>query len=353
MKNLIVATIIFVLLACDKNEDQNPPSQNAYFPPTSGSTWETTTPSQLGWNTSQIQPLLDFLDQKNSKSFLILVNGRIVIESYFNEHTAATPWYWASAGKTLTATAVGIAQQQGLLHLEDPVSTHLGSGWSSLTPQQENQITIRHLLTMTSGLDDQSHGECVLPECLEYSANAGTPWAYSNVYVLLQKIVAQASGQSWESFFNTNLKNKIGMSGTWMQMNALSVYFSTTRSMARFGLLALRQGEWQDQAVVPQGYMEQATSVSQNLNNAYGYLWWINGQENYHLPQTQLEFQGSLIPNGPSDMYMALGKNDQKIYVIPSRNMVVIRMGESAEGTNFTLSKFDDVLWQKINAVIN
>lgn len=353
MKNLLIAISVLMLLACDNHEGNDPTSQTMYFPPLSGNTWETQTPAELGWNEPQIQPLFDFLEQKHTKGFIILVNGRMVIEHYFNGHSASTPWYWASAGKTLTASAVGIADQQGILDLDDAVSNHLGTGWTSLTPAQESQITIRHLLTMTSGLDDQSHGDSVLPECLEYSANAGSRWAYSNVYVLLQKIVAQASGQSWETYFNTNIKNKIGMSGAWTQMDALSVYFSNTKSMARFGLLALNQGQWDGEIIVSENYMAQATSVSQNVNDAYGFLWWINGQSSYHLPQTQFEFQGSLIPDGPDDMYMALGKNDQKIYVIPSKNMVVVRMGESAEGTNFALSEFDNQLWQKINAVVN
>ena len=82
-------------------------------------------------------------------------------------------------------------------------------------------------------------------------------------------------------------------------------------------------------------------------------MWWLNGKDSYHLPQTQLEFQGKLIPSAPDDMYCALGKNDQKIYVVPSKKLVIVRMGESAEGTNFALSGFDEALWKKINLVIN
>ncbi|MCB0447174.1 MAG: serine hydrolase, partial [Gelidibacter sp.] len=67
------------------------------------------------------------------------------------------------------------------------------------------------------------------------------------------------------------------------------------------------------------------------------------------------EFSGSLIPNAPNDMYAALGKNDQKIYVVPSKKLVVIRMGDVAnpENPTFGLSGFDDELWQKINALTN
>ena len=80
-------------------------------------------------------------------------------------------------------------------------------------------------------------------------------------------------------------------------------------------------------------------------------MWWLNGKSSYHLPQSQFQYTGSIIPNGANDMFMALGKNDQKIYVIPSKKMVVIRMGDAADTSNLALSDFDNILWQKINAL--
>lgn len=327
------------------------PQETMYFPPLSGTIWETKSTTDLNWNASAKQPLLDYLQLKNTKSFIILINGRIVMENYFNGHTATSPWYWASAGKTLTAAATGIAAQNGFISINTKISDYLGQGWTSLTANQENQITVKNLLTMTSGLDDVSNADCVTPECLTYLAPAGTRWAYHNVYVKLQDVVASASGQSWDNYFSTNLKNKIGMTGTWIPTGDLSVYWSTTRSMARFGLLMLNQGKWNNEQVLDQNYAIAATTPSQEINKSYGYLWWINGESSFHLPQSQFTFPGSIIPSGPSDMYMALGKNDQKIYVIPSKKMVVIRMGDAADEQTAALSDFDEVLWQKINAL--
>ena len=105
--------------------------------------------------------------------------------------------------------------------------------------------------------------------------------------------------------------------------------------------------------IISEDYLSQATNTSQEINKAYGYLWWLNGKSTYHLPTTQIEFKGELIPKAPTDMFAALGKNDQKIYVVPSKKLVIIRMGDSAEGTNFALSDFDDELWAKINAFID
>jgi len=349
---------LLVVLFCSScssgSTDPTPvPLETTYYPPLTGDVWETKSVNDLGWKQTAVQPLLDYLALKNSKGFIILVNGRIVMENYFNGHSASTGWYWASAGKTLTATMTGIAQQEGLLNINNKVSDYIGTGWTSMPLAKENLITNKHLLSMTSGIEDVANGDDVTPAKLTYKADAGTRWAYHNVYVKLQDVVAQASGQTWSNYFNTKLRDKIGMTGAWFQIDNNSVYYSTTRSMARFGLLMLNKGKWENTTILNETYFNEATNTSQYINLGYGYLWWLNGKSSYHLPQSQLQFNGSLIPTGPNDMFMALGKNDQKIYVIPSKKMVVIRMGDVANPSNptFGLSGFDEELWTKISAL--
>lgn len=348
---------ILALISCSSesgSSSSNPPESTIYFPPLEESSlWETKSLSSLGWNENAVTPLLSYLEEKHTKGFIILVDGKIVMENYFNGHSATSNWYWASAGKTLTATMVGIAEQEDHLNSNDRVSDYLGQGWTSLPVTKENLITNKHLLTMTSGLEDIDNGDCVEPDCLTYKADAGTRWAYHNVYVKLQDVVASAVSTTYSNYFNTKLRNKIGMNGAWIQSGNNSVYWSTTRSMARFGLLMLNKGKWNNEVIVNESYCTAATNTSQNINLGYGYLWWLNGKSSYHLPQTQIQFPGSIIPEGPNDMFMALGKNDQKIYVIPSRKMVIVRMGEAADNVNLALSDFDEVLWEKINALIN
>lgn len=355
-KYLFLMSITFLAFGCSNSDTivqppTNPADEAMYFPPNDGSSvWENKSIASLGWNQNAVQPLLDYLQLKNSKSFMILVNGKIVLENYFNNHSATALWYWASAGKTLTSTVTGIAEQEGILNSNNKVSSYLGTGWTSAPLAKENGITCRNLLTMTSGLDD-SLGDDVSPANLQYVADAGTRWAYHNVYVKLQDVVAQASGQTWSSYFNTKLRDKIGMTGIWNLSGGLSVYYSNTRSMARFGLLILNKGKWNGTTILNENYFTSATTTSQNINLGYGCLWWLNGKTSYRLPQSQFTFSGSIIPNGANDMFMALGKNDQKIYVIPSKNMVIIRMGDAADTVNLALSDFDNTLWQKINAL--
>lgn len=343
-----------MLISCGSDDASTPTNseETMYFPPIGSSSWETKTAASLGWNQAQVQPLLDYLALKNTKSFMVLHNGQIVMEHYFNGHSASETWYWASAGKTLTATVTGIAENEGFLSINNKVSDYLGTGWTSIPLAKENLITNKHLLTMTSGLND-ALGDDVSPSNLQYVADAGSRWAYHNVYVKLQDVVAEATNQTWNNYFNTKLRNKIGMSGFWFSLDGLSIYRSDTRSMARFGLLALNNGKWENNQIVPANYMQNATTTSQNINLAYGYMWWLNGKSSFRLPQTQLQFNGKLITTAPDDMYCALGKNDQKIYVIPSKKLVIIRMGDAADDSNFALSDFDEVLWEKISAVIN
>jgi len=350
----LIALILLFSCSSDNNSTDEDPSNILYFPPVNSEIWETVTPTDLGWNESELQPLLDYLESKNTKGFMILYNGRIVAgtESYMNGHTAASPWYWASAGKTLTSTVTGIAQEAGLIDIDSKVSDYLGTGWTTAPLEKENLITCKNLLSMNSGLDD-SLGDDVSPDNLQYVADAGTRWAYHNVYVKLQDVIAQASSQTWSNYFNSKLRDPIGMTGSWFQLGDLSVYASTTRSMARFGLLIYAKGKWENTQIISETFLNEATNTSQNINQAYGYLWWLNGKSYFHLPQSQLEFNGELIPNAQSDMFAALGKNDQKIYIVPSKKLVVIRLGDAADGENFALSTFDNDLWAKINALIN
>nr|WP_314895966.1 serine hydrolase [uncultured Flavobacterium sp.] len=354
-KTIYSLLFAFLCMSCSsESADPTPtpaPTETLYFPPLTGTTWETKSIASLGWKQAAVQPLLDYLELKHSKGFIILVNGRIVMENYFNGHAAMTNWYWASAGKTLTATLTGIAQQEGLLNINNKVSQYIGTGWTSETLAKENLITCKNLLTMTSGIEDIANGDDVSPASLQYKADAGTRWAYHNVYVKLQDVIAQASGQTWNTYFNAKLRDKIGMDGTWFQSGNNSVYGSSTRSMARFGLLMYNKGKWDNTVILNENYFNEATNTSQNINLGYGYLWWLNGKANYHLPQSQATFQGSIIPTAPNDMFMALGKNDQKIYVVPSKKMVVIRMGDAADNVNLALSDFDETLWEKISAL--
>lgn len=345
-----------LLLGCKKDlaAPIAQPGDSLYFPPP-GNTWAQISPASLGWNEAALPALYDLLEQKQTKAFLILYNGHIVLERYFGRFTADSSWYWASAGKTLTAALVGIAQHQGKLDIGNRTSQYLDQGWTSLPLAKENNITIRHQLTMTTGLDDATgDADCTQPACLQFKADAGTRWAYHNApYTLLDKVLEQATGTTFNSYFRQQVGSRIGMDGTWVRVGYNNVLFSTARSMARFGILMLHKGKWQDQTVLPDAaYQNSQISSSQPLNPSYGYLTWLNGKDRHMLPTLQFVFSGSLVPNAPADLFAALGKNDQKLYVVPSKKLVVVRMGESAGNVRMAVSSFDNELWGALNQVI-
>ncbi|HMQ76939.1 MAG TPA: serine hydrolase [Flavobacteriales bacterium] len=325
--------------------------QSLYFPPLGPGTWDTLSPSALGWCPDRLDSLIDFVGSRNTKAFLILKDGKIVLEHYYGTFTQDSLWYWASAGKTLTAMLTGIAQEEGFLGINQPSSAYLGTGWTSCSPPQEAQITVWNQLTMTSGLDDgMGDPDCTDPACLQYLADAGTRWAYHNApYTLLDDVIANATGTSFSNYFNTRIRNRIGMDGLWLPLGYNKVYFSRARSMARFGLLALNRGVWANDTILHDtAYFTAMTTPSQGLNESYGHLWWLNGQPSFMLPGLQFVFPGPAMPDAPADMICGLGKNDQLLNVVPSRNMVVVRLGNEAYGSLSVATIFNNEIWQLI-----
>ena len=335
---------LFVLLAPSFLWGQN------YFPPNTGF-WDTISPQQMGWCNLELSTLDSLLIAANTKSFIILKGGKIAYERYYNGFGPDSVWYWASAGKTLTASLIGIAQDEGLLDISDKSSDYLGRPWTSLSLNQEDLITIENQLSMTTGLDYQvPNQDCTADSCLLYRADAGTQWYYHNApYLLLQDVIESASGSSLNLYTAQKYFGSIGLRGLWLN----NVYFSNARAMARFGLLMLNDFNWAGQSLIADTvFIRQMKESSQALNPAYGYLTWLNGKSTYMQPGFSFSFPGAIIPTAPADLYMAAGKNDQRIYMVPSLDMVVIRQGEAADSSLLALSGFDDNLWQAVMKVL-
>jgi CubicO group peptidase (beta-lactamase class C family) len=351
--------IILLFISCKKNPTE--PSTDLYFPPTNGTEWATIAPESLGWDIAELNDLYNYLSENKTRAFIILKNGRIVIEKYWGNNifetapfTQTSQWYWASAGKSLTAFLTGIAQQDGLLTIDDKTSDYLGTGWTSLSLEKEGLITIKHQLTMTTGLDYTiSDLDCTDPACLQYKADAGTQWYYHNApYTLLEKVIENASGKIYNQFTDEKIETRIGMNGTWILSGYNNVYWSTARDAARFGLLILNKGKWDSDLVLSDaGYYNAMLTSSQNLNLSYGYLWWLNGKNSTIFPGSPSAFPISTTPDGPSDLISAMGKNGQFVDVVPSLNLVVVRMGEAPDGSLVPVVFHND-LWLKLMEII-
>ncbi len=325
-------------------------SQTLYFPPTLGNTWDTLAPGDLNYCQDSIDALYQYLDQEQTFSFMLLKDGKIVLEQYFGNYTQNSLWPWFSAGKSLRATLVGIAQEEGALDIHDKTSDYLGTGWSALPPSQEDSITVWHQLTMTAGLDETDF-DCITPSCLTYVADAGTRWAYHNgPYNLTKEVLQAATGDSLNSYTRQKISNPIGIRllSSWVKSGNNTIFWGTARDMARFGLLTQGGGIWDgDTILADPAYYNQMVNTSQPLNPSYGYLWWLNGKSSYIEPSSPLSIPGPIAPDAPADVFAAAGANGQFISISPSTGLVMVRQGNTPV-TNLAPLNLHNEIWKRI-----
>ncbi|GMQ29609.1 serine hydrolase domain-containing protein [Algoriphagus confluentis] len=333
---LLFGWALFYSFGVDAQKNRTQSAKVLYFPPKESSLWENQAPEELGWDRTALNEFLDWLPTQETRAFIILKDGKIVVEEYWGSKLTGTGgmdqnsyWYWASAGKTLTAALVGIAQQEKLLKIGDRTQKYLGQGWTSMNSSQERAIRIEHHLSLTTGINDQvANLNNTSPASFTYLAKPGTRWSYHNgTYTLLETVVENASGKTFQAYFEEKLGKRIGMKGFWQQTGDNNVFYSDARSFARFGLLLLANGNWNGEQIWSGSYFDQLSQSSQNLNLSYGYLTWLNGKASHLLPGSQTVFSGALIPSAPADMYQAMGKNGQFLMIVPSQNLVIVRMG--------------------------
>ena len=205
-KFLLFLFTILLFCSCKKdavNPDPAPqPLEAYYYPPLTTNTWDSKTSASLGWNEVKLQEAFDYAGSKSTYGMILLQNGRIVKEQYWNNWTPDTRYYIASAGKSVAAFVAGIAQQEGKININNKSSDYLGTGWTSEPIAKENLIKVIHNLSMTTGLDDNVPDvDCADPACLLYKADAGTRWAYHNAaYYKVQDIIAAATGMTYPAY---------------------------------------------------------------------------------------------------------------------------------------------------------
>ena len=325
-----------------------------YFPPAHGP-WETVAPAAVGWDPARLDAALALAADRASTGVVVLHRGRILAERHWtlddpspaHANGSQPPTAdghavedVASVQKSVVAVLIGMARARGLLDLDDPVAAH-EPGWSAASPEQESAVTLRHLLAMTTGLT---------PE-LAFEAAPGTTWRYNTpAYHHLLRIVAGAAGREPNDVTRDWLTGPLGMTDSrweprpWARAAIGTGFVTTARDLARFGLLLLAGGVWQGRSIVEDAdYLAEMLRPSQALNPAYGLLWWVNGQASalsWALPP--VETAGPLIPSAPPDLVAAQGARDRKLYVVPSLDLVVARLGDNG---STDASSFNDAFW--------
>jgi len=307
-------------------------SSDLYFPPEKGA-WEKVSPEQAGWNVAKLKGAMEYAGKQNSSGVVILYRGRILTEQYWKVESAKSHSYKymlietttdgraiedvASVQKSVISFLAAIAREQGKLDLNRTVTSYLGKGWSKASPKQEEEITVRHLMNMTSGLN----------EPLEYKHPAGTVWqyntrAYNRIVPVLTKITGMSINQLTYEWLTapTGMRESRWEPRRWVQSyHAANMigFVTSARDLARFGLLILAQGKWDGHAVLKNSkYLLEALQPSQYLKPSYGLLWWL--------------ISPSWFPQAPDNAVAALGRLSRIVCIVPSQQLVFTRLGDQA-----------------------
>lgn len=307
-----------------------------------------------------LQPVLDYVAGQKTTGFLIIQNRKILAEknwpapsdpqfkafTYETTPEGALLEDVASQQKSFVSILVAAAIDKGLLDVAKPVSDYIGAGWSKAAPDQEAKIRVIDVLTMSSGLTER----------FGYAAPPGTAFLYNTpVYAITKPILTAAAKQSLEAITHDWLTAPAGMTNTsWRKRPAAFAdsgnptgLVTSPRDTAKLGQIVLDGGKAADgKRIVSEAGM-RAMFARSATNPAYGRLWWLNGSA-YTIRPLANRVDGPLVPAAPSDLVAALGLLDRTLFVVPSRKLIVVRMGAAAPDKDFSQQ-----LWLRLSKALS
>ena len=308
-----------------------------------------------------MQAVIDYARSQDTTGFLIIRDRKIVVEenwplpadagtfratlTYGTTADGALLEDVASQQKSFVSVLVGVAIDKGLLDVTRPVSAYVGAGWTKVSPEQEAAIRVMDVLTMSSGLTTE----------FAYAAPPGTVFLYNTpVYAVTKRIVAAAAKQPLETITRDWLTAPAGMGETSCRQRPAAMgdvgnptgLVTCPRDVARFGQMVMDGGKAADgHRIISQASLH-AMFVRSATNPAYGRLWWLNGSA-FTIRPLANRVPRPLIPAAPPDLVAALGALDRKLYIAPSRKLIVVRMGRAAPDKDF-----DQQLWLRLKSAL-
>jgi CubicO group peptidase (beta-lactamase class C family) len=320
------------------------PGQNTY----PGDNWSRVDPADAGFDPAVLDDIAAEAEANASHCLVVIRHGELVADWYWNGADATTSREIFSATKSVTSTLIGIAQAEGALDIHDRAAEYIPQ-WADTAAAD---ITIEDLLSNDSGrhwdlVSDyvnlvQATDRTAFGIGLGQDVPPGQTWVYNNAAIqTLDAVLEAATGEDPADFAASRLFGPLGMTHTSMTRDGAgntNMFFgvhSTCEDMARFGYLFLRNGRWAEDQIVPQAWVDAATDQpSQDINAAYGYLWWLNRLGPVTDPLHPLTREQAataphvqLVPNAPADMYWARGLGGQVVQVDPGSDTVVVRLG--------------------------
>ncbi|MGH2794323.1 MAG: serine hydrolase domain-containing protein [Actinomycetota bacterium] len=334
----VVATMVFLTLP-----RLSPAASGCNGP---GDTWFKTSAENVGMDTRKLATAMDWATQHASFSTLVVRHGCIAGWTRLDRTTSEVALDGWSMTKSVTSMIVGRAVTMGLFDVNAPIRTYVPEADAA-----HGKLTARDLLTMSSGLhhnwfrDPPFAGE-VMPDqvrdalSLPFDAKPGTTWAYQQTPVtLLLHLVERAVDTDIQAWAQENLFGPIGIEpGTWSwerdragNTEGWAHLHMRPTDWARLGYLMLHEGSWNGRQLISQAYHKRATTRTP-LNKAYGHLLWLNsaGAVWPDVYGRDIGERGPW-PGAPADTYAMVGMQNQRVWIIPSLDMVIVRMGLPGE----------------------
>ncbi|SDW15778.1 serine hydrolase domain-containing protein [Flavobacterium degerlachei] len=268
---------------------------------------------------------------KRTRSLLVIYKDKIIAEKYdtgFNKDSKILGW---SMTKSITATIFGILEKQGKYDINRPAPI---PEWKN---DERKIITTNDLLHMNSGLawEENYSTICDATQMLFQAENMGkvqlekeaafkpnTHWNYSSGTTNLLSYILRnqfKTHQEYLDFWYSALIDKIGMNSMVLETDMAGNYvgssygWATTRDWAKFGLLYLHEGNWNGEQLFNKSWAKYVATPTNGSNGDYGGHFWLNA--------------GGRYPDVPKDLYSANGFQGQKVFIIPSHDLVIVRMG--------------------------
>ncbi|MEQ6899547.1 serine hydrolase domain-containing protein [Nocardioides sp. YIM 152588] len=352
----LLLALAAALAGCEATSGAPPPAGTATSPAPPGAASDgpapvrSAAPIRLGFAPLALRRLVRDARRAGSSCLLVSRNGVVAGEWYWRGGSADRPQEVYSVTKSVTSTLVGIAQADGDLSLDAPAARYIPQ-WRGTASAG---VTVRDLLSNDSGrewsVETDYAGLLGADDRTAYAvglgqdAPPGTVWAYNNAAIqTLDRVLRSATGSDPASYAAERLFGPLGMTETRMTSDASGradqVFFgmqSTCRDLERFGRLFLQRGGWEGRQVVPASWVRAAVGQpSQDLNAAYGLLWWLNQEGTVRRPLDAanpglppgVAGEDQLVPGAPEEMFAALGFGGQVVLVDPDSGTIVVRLG--------------------------
>lgn len=320
--------------------------------------WQPVDPMDAGFDPAALEGMAAVAMDKDANCLVVTRRGQLVGEWYWNDFGPETDQDNVySVTKSVTSALVGIAVERGELDIEAP------AGFQEWTGSESEAVKLRNLISNDSGREWSFNKDYIdlglaadqtqFAIDLTHQKPIGTWWEYNNAAIqTVERALVLGTGSAVDSYAEAHLFSRIHMTATMghdgdgntLTYQGLS---ASCRDLARFGYLFLRQGRWAGGVqVVPADWVAASVTPSTALNDAYGFMWWLNRDGHWVLPSTPLrdEGDGRLMPDAPAEVFAAMGAFGQLVVVDPTTESVWVRLGPTDLGDPAGIAKMK-ALW--------